>query len=107
MGARLRVLCPWYRAMSPPPDATRRNFARRVARTQRVRGLSTDDLAERAEIDRVELDRILRAEGPVRLDTVLLLAGALGVEPGELLEGIAWVADGEGGGEYRVEKPGD
>jgi transcriptional regulator with XRE-family HTH domain len=91
--------------MNVSPDA-RRNFARRVGRMQQDRALSTDALAERAEIDRAELDRILRAEGPVALDAVFLLAGALGVEPGELLEGIEWVPDGEGGGGYTTTEPG-
>jgi transcriptional regulator with XRE-family HTH domain len=106
VGAKPWVLCPWYRAMNVPSDDASRNFARRLAQMQQDRALSTSALAERAGIERADLDRILRGEGPIPLDAVLFLAGALGVEPGRLLEGIAWVPDGEGGGGYRAIDPG-
>jgi transcriptional regulator with XRE-family HTH domain len=77
-------------------------FARQVARLQFERGLSIAALAERAGIDRATLELILRGEGEVAADTILLLAGALGVEPGDLLNGLAWVRDSQGGGEYRL-----
>ncbi len=87
------------------PDA-HTHFAAQVARLQREGGLSTDELAERSSIDRGELERILRAEAAIGADLILLLAQALGVEPGELLNGIVWVRDGKGGGEYRRQGPG-
>jgi hypothetical protein len=39
------------------------------------------------------------------VDSILRLAGALEVTPGELYEGVAWLPDGEGGGEFRIEEP--
>jgi transcriptional regulator with XRE-family HTH domain len=81
------------------------HLAKQVARLQTERGLSIEELAGRASIDRAELERILRAEAEVGADVILLLSAALGVEPGELLNGIAWVRDGKGGGEYRVDDP--
>ncbi|HEX4305568.1 MAG TPA: helix-turn-helix transcriptional regulator [Solirubrobacterales bacterium] len=81
-------------------------FAEQVARLQRERGLSTGDLAERSGIDRTDLESILSGEGEVAADTILLLSTALEVEPGELLDGIAWVRDDRGGGEYRLKGPG-
>jgi transcriptional regulator with XRE-family HTH domain len=82
-------------------------FAEQVARLQREKGLSSEDLAKRSGIDRVELESILKGQGRVAADTILLLGAAFGVEPGELLDGIAWVSDGQGGGEYRLKKLGD
>jgi transcriptional regulator with XRE-family HTH domain len=92
--------------MNVPSDDASRNFARRLAQMQQDRALSTSALAERAGIERADLDRILRGEGPIPLDAILFLAGALGVEPGRLLKGIAWIPDGEGGGGYRAIDPG-
>jgi transcriptional regulator with XRE-family HTH domain len=89
------------------PDDPKWHFAARVVGRQRDRGLSNETLAELAKLDPGELGEILRAEGRVGLDTIFLLAGALGVEPGELLEGIAWVPEGEeGGGGYVLDGPG-
>jgi transcriptional regulator with XRE-family HTH domain len=92
--------------MNVPSDDASRNFARRLAQMQQDRALSTSTLAERAGIERADLDRILHGEGPIPTDAVFLLAGALGVEPGRLLEGIAWIPDGEGGGSYKTIDPG-
>jgi transcriptional regulator with XRE-family HTH domain len=92
--------------MNRVPRDAKRHFAGNVARLQHDRGLSDVTLAARAKLDRDELAGILRGEGEVLLDAIFLLAGALGVEPGELLKGIAWIPDeDEGGGEYRVEDP--
>lgn len=87
------------------PDDPRRHFADRVARLQLGGGLSNQALAERAKLSPDELDEILRAESPLSLDAIFLLAGALGVEPGDLLDGIEWLPDGRGGGEYRADCP--
>jgi transcriptional regulator with XRE-family HTH domain len=89
------------------PDDPRWHFAARVADLQRDRGLSNEELADLAKLDLGELGEILGAEGQVALDTIFLLAGALGVEPGDLLEGIAWVPEREeGGGGYVPDEPG-
>lgn len=63
----------------------RRGFAARVRRLMEVRGLTVAGLADRAKLDRPTVEAILAARHPVWLDEVFLLAGALGVEPGELV----------------------
>jgi transcriptional regulator with XRE-family HTH domain len=83
-----------------------RHFAHKVARLQHDQGLSNEALATRAKLDPDELAEILRGEGQVALDTIFLLAGALEVEPGQLLGGIVWVRDDRGDGEYRIDDPG-
>lgn len=87
--------------MSQQPSDPKRHFADNIARLQRDLELSDEELAARAKLDPGELEKILAGEGRVALDVIFLLAGALEVEPGELLDGLAWVPDGEGGGEYR------
>lgn len=81
-------------------------LASRVARLKDSTGLSIDRIAELALLERDQVERILAGTEQVGMDTVILLAGALGVETGELLKGIVWVPDCEGGGgEYRVDHP--
>lgn len=87
--------------MKGSPGDPKRFFSEQVLRRQRDQGLSDKELAARAKLDPQELKEILGGEGEVPLDVIFLLAGALGVEPGKLLEGLAWTPDGEGGGEYR------
>jgi transcriptional regulator with XRE-family HTH domain len=77
----------------------RSRFASNVERLRRRAGLSLDEVAARAQIDREELDALLRGEAEARVDTIYLLAGALEVEPGAFFDGVTWVP-GEG---YRVE----
>jgi transcriptional regulator with XRE-family HTH domain len=91
--------------MSKPPGDPNSHFAERIARLQSDLGLTDEALAERAKLGLDELESILRGQGRVPLDVIFLLAGALRVEPGELLGGIAWVPDEEGEGEYRPPDP--
>lgn len=63
-------------------------IAARVDRLRRNRGLSIEELADRALLDSTEIEGILAGTEDLGLDTVLLLAGALGVETRELLDGI-------------------
>lgn len=83
-------------------------FAANVERLRGRRGYSVTELAERSQIEMAELETILRGEAEARVDAISRLAGSLEVPPGELYEGVTWVPDGEGGGEFRVEDlPGD
>jgi transcriptional regulator with XRE-family HTH domain len=67
--------------------------------------MSLEELAERSQLDREAIVRILRCETEARLETIYLLAGGLGVDPGKLFEGIAWIPDDEDGGRYAIEDP--
>lgn len=80
-------------------------FAANVERLRTHRGYSLDQLAERSQIEREEIEAILRGEEEAHVDTIYRLAGALGVSPGELYDGVTWRPDGEGGGEYRIDDP--
>ncbi len=53
-------------------------------------GLSQEETAVRASLHRTAVGQIERAERVCRVDTLVKLAGALEVDPGELFEGIVW-----------------
>jgi transcriptional regulator with XRE-family HTH domain len=44
----------------------------------------------RASLHRTAIGQLERAERVARIDTLIKLAGALGVSPGELLTGLSW-----------------
>jgi transcriptional regulator with XRE-family HTH domain len=89
--------------MPQKPKDARMRFAANVDRLRGERGYTVDELAERSRLGREELEAILRGESEAQVDSIYLLAGSLGVTPGELYEGVAWIPDGEGGGEYRID----
>lgn len=76
-------------------------FAANVERLRRQHGYSIDQLAERAQMSREEIESILCGDSEADVDSIYRLAGALEVTPGKLYEGMAWVPDGAGGGEFR------
>lgn len=51
-------------------------------------GLSQEDLAARAEIHRSQVSALSRAQQIPKIDTLVKLAGALGIPAGDLLEGL-------------------
>jgi transcriptional regulator with XRE-family HTH domain len=52
--------------------------------------MSQEELAFRADIHRTQVSLIEGGERLPRLETLVKLAGALGVTPNDLVEGIAW-----------------
>lgn len=65
-------------------------------------GLTPAEVAARAEVHSSHLHLIRSGERMVQLDTLIKLAGALGVAPERLLTGVEWVPDGRGGGKFEV-----
>ncbi len=82
-------------------------FAANVERLRRRDGITIAELVERSELDRETIEGLLRGETEPHLDTIYLIAGALGVDPANLFEGVAWIPDGRGGGEYRIRDDSD
>ncbi len=78
-------------------------LAQRIERLRSERAWTIEELAERAECDLVQLRSLLDGFPDVGVSVIIRLAGALRVGPDELLDGIEWSPDGEGGGEYRIE----
>lgn len=52
--------------------------------------LSQEELGFRASLHRTEVSQLERGTRLARIDTVVKLAGALSVPPGDLLKGMAW-----------------
>ena len=88
-------------------------LAANLRRGMEERALAPGELAARAGLHLTSLTPVLRGERIVRLDTLVKLAGALGVPPQQLLEGVGWVPGGpppvtrrsassRGGSEYRI-----
>jgi len=85
-------------------EKARAHLVATVECLMRQREMSLDDLSRRVEVDRRGIERLLRGEAEADLDLIYRLAGALGAEPAELFEGIAWVPpDGDRAG-YLVEE---
>jgi transcriptional regulator with XRE-family HTH domain len=82
-----------------------RQFVSNLTRLIAERGVTPAELAARADIHRSHLTLILAGERRVQLDTLVKLAGALEVPPEQLLEGVEWISDGQGGGEFRSRRP--
>ena len=92
--------------MADTDREARGRFAANIERLRRREGLSVETLADLSRIDGSELREILRADREADYTTIARLAEALGVEPGELFEGIAWIPPGEdGGGRFEVDEP--
>lgn len=84
----------------------RERFATNVEGLRRQAGLSLDELATRSRVDGDELRRILSGELEAGAGAIDKIAGALGVDPGELFRGISWVPPTEGrSGRFVVEGP--
>ena len=66
-------------------------FAENMVRFRNGISLSQEEVAARAQIHRTEVSLLERAKRTPRIDTLVKLAGALEVEPGELLGGIEWI----------------
>lgn len=63
-----------------------RNLGLNIAYYRKLRGLSQEKLAERADISRTHMSRIETADCAVSLDVVFNIADALGVEPYKLFQ---------------------
>jgi hypothetical protein len=87
--------------MSSPSQGLLTGFAGNVKRLMDLRGVGPGELAERADMSPARLEEILGARSEAGALEVMRLAAALEGEPAELFDGLTWVADGEGGGEYR------
>lgn len=65
-------------------------FGDNLARCRKLADMSQDELSVRASVHRTEISQLERGLRVARIDTLVKLSGSLEVDPGELLEGIAW-----------------
>ncbi|MBK5218692.1 MAG: helix-turn-helix transcriptional regulator [Thermoleophilia bacterium] len=67
-----------------------RRFAENAVSLRRRSELSQAEAAERSGLHRTEISLLERALRLPQLDTIIQLAGAVEVEPCDLLDGMAW-----------------
>jgi transcriptional regulator with XRE-family HTH domain len=65
-------------------------FGRNLAYCRKRAKLSQEELAVRASMHRTAVGQLERGERVARVDTVVKLAGSLGIPPEELLDGMGW-----------------
>ena len=66
------------------------HFGKNLVRHRKRACLSQEELGLRASLHRTEIGQLERGERLARIDTLLKLACALSVPPGDLLAGITW-----------------
>ncbi len=64
--------------------------------------LSQEELGFRASLHRTEISQLERGVRVARIDTLIKLAGALSVPPGDLLKGMAWTPGSARVGRFKV-----
>ena len=70
--------------------SVREQFAANLVYCRNRAGLSQEELGFRASLHRTEIGMLERGIRLARIDTLVKLAGALQVEPSDLLDGIVW-----------------
>jgi transcriptional regulator with XRE-family HTH domain len=66
-------------------------LGRNLFMARRRAGFSQEALGDLASLHRTEVGMVEKGERLPRVDTLIKLASALGVDPGELLDGVDWV----------------
>jgi transcriptional regulator with XRE-family HTH domain len=65
-------------------------FGENLRRTRRRLGLSQEELAVRASLHRTEIGMLENGQRVARIDTLIQLAGAMSIDPTELIAGMSW-----------------
>lgn len=76
-------------------------FGANLRRARREAGLSQEEAAVRGSIHRTEIGLLERGERMPRIDTAIKMAGAVGVAPAKLFEGIVWEPGAQTRGEFK------
>jgi transcriptional regulator with XRE-family HTH domain len=77
-----------------PRTGVAKRFGANLAYCRRRAKLSQEQLAVRASLHRTAVGQLERAERVARVDTLVKLAGSLGIPPGDLLDGVEWEPGG-------------
>lgn len=77
-------------------------FGANLSRCRVRAGLSQEELGVRASLHRTAVGQLERGERVARADTLVKLAGSLGVPPAELLEGLDWTPGGTTVGKLQI-----
>ncbi len=72
-----------------------------LAHYRQKANVSQEELGVRSSLHRTAVGQLERGERIPRADTIVKLAGSLGVTPGDLLDGLAWEPGGTISGGFR------
>jgi transcriptional regulator with XRE-family HTH domain len=75
-------------------------FGANLANCRRQAKLSQEELAVMASLHRTAVGQLERGERVCRVDTLIKLAGSLGIPPGDLLDGMDWEPGGTRLGQF-------
>lgn len=75
-------------------------FGENLARCRKRARLSQEQLGLRSSLHRTEIGLLERGERIPRIDTLVKVAGALGIPPSELVDGISWAPTETSGGKF-------
>jgi transcriptional regulator with XRE-family HTH domain len=87
-----------------PDPAVAERFAQNLAHYTEKAKLTQEELAVRSEVHRTHVGELLNGKGLPRLDTLLKLAGALGVSVIDLVDGMEFQPAAQTG-EFLFSKP--
>jgi len=82
-----------------------RCFGENMLLARRRADLSQEDLGFLSSLHRTEIGQLERGVRLPRIDTVVKLAGALQLPPGDLLKGMAWKPGRAAGGKFIARGP--
>jgi transcriptional regulator with XRE-family HTH domain len=82
-------------------------FARNLLTHRKRLGLSQDELAMRASLHRTEVSQLEGGKRLARIDTLIKLAGSLGVTPAALLDGLSWEPGETRHGQFGISGEGE
>lgn len=79
-------------------------FSKNLVRARAKAQISQEELAGRAEVHRTQIGLLEAAKRGPRLETVIKLAGALEVDPCDLISGIRWKPPSGAKGKFETGK---
>lgn len=77
--------------MNDLSESVAKSFGAKLLQARKKAGLSQEELAYLGGVDRTAISPLELGRHTPRLDTVIKLAGALGISPCELIADIRWV----------------
>jgi transcriptional regulator with XRE-family HTH domain len=82
-------------------------FGRNLARCRRQADMSQEELGALASLHRTEIGMLERGGRLARIDTLIKLAGALEIAPGDLLDGLDWRPGPPRVGQFKIDAEED
>jgi transcriptional regulator with XRE-family HTH domain len=77
-------------------------FGRNLFRCRRRAAMSQEELGNLASLHRTEIGMLENGTRLARVDTLMKIAGALSIDPSELLEGIHWTPGSSAEGSFAI-----